>query len=120
MHTTRFLVLRFLPMLHVKLKGLLGGFDDIKKFICQPRRVDFHAMLEKAFLNFSYNGPILPPIGKIACAVSVALFRSHLIAPGILACFIGELTWTKELWHRQNTFQPRIVYKCMHKMGMFI
>ncbi|KAL0328518.1 UNVERIFIED_CONTAM: putative serine/threonine-protein kinase abkC [Sesamum calycinum] len=49
----------------------------------------------RLFEIYSYNGPILPPISRIACAVSLALSRSHLLTPGILAFIIGELAWSQ-------------------------
>ncbi|XP_052206489.1 ABC1 family protein YPL109C, mitochondrial-like isoform X2 [Diospyros lotus] len=42
----------------------------------------------------SYNGPVLPPISRFACAISLALTRLQVRAPGVLAFFIGELAWT--------------------------
>ncbi|KAM7498772.1 hypothetical protein LguiA_023186 [Lonicera macranthoides] len=42
----------------------------------------------------SFSGPIVPPISRIACAVSLALSRSHLLAPGIFAFILGEQAWT--------------------------
>lgn len=45
----------------------------------------------------SYGSPILPPVSRIACAVSLALTRSHLVAPGILAFVAGELAWKQTL-----------------------
>ncbi|KAL5548073.1 hypothetical protein UlMin_003304 [Ulmus minor] len=38
----------------------------------------------------SYGGPALPCIGQIACAVSLALTRSNLVAPGVIAFVVGE------------------------------
>ncbi|KAL0406852.1 UNVERIFIED_CONTAM: putative serine/threonine-protein kinase abkC [Sesamum latifolium] len=49
----------------------------------------------RLFEIYSYNGPSLPPISRIACAVSLALSRSHLLTPGILAFIIGELAWSQ-------------------------
>ncbi|XP_059662584.1 uncharacterized protein LOC132308507 [Cornus florida] len=46
----------------------------------------------------SYSGPILSPINRIACAVSLALIRSQLVAPGVFAFIIGELAWTQRTW----------------------
>lgn len=37
--------------------------------------------------------PALPPVGKIACAVTLALTRSNLVAPGIIAVIIREVAW---------------------------
>ncbi|KAK3040288.1 hypothetical protein RJ639_028203 [Escallonia herrerae] len=46
----------------------------------------------------SYSGPILPPIIRFACAVSLALTRSHLVAPGMFAFTFGELVWSRRIW----------------------
>lgn len=46
----------------------------------------------------SSSGPALPPINRIACAVSLALTRSNLVAPGVIAFIIGELAWTQQTW----------------------
>ncbi|KAK3021391.1 hypothetical protein RJ639_046799 [Escallonia herrerae] len=46
----------------------------------------------------SYSGPILPPISRFACAVSLALTRFHLVAPGMFAFTFGELVWSRRMW----------------------
>lgn len=46
----------------------------------------------------SFNGPIIPPISRIACAVSLALSRSNLLAPGIFALILGEKAWNQTLF----------------------
>ncbi|XP_043689512.1 uncharacterized aarF domain-containing protein kinase 2-like [Telopea speciosissima] len=46
----------------------------------------------------SYGGSAFPPISRIACAVSLALARSHLVAPSIFAFIIGEVAWTQRTW----------------------
>lgn len=58
-------------------------------------RLSYRAQIawRRLFEMYSYNGPILSPISRIACAVSLALSRSNLVAPGILAFIIGEVTW---------------------------
>lgn len=52
----------------------------------------------------AYNGPVLPPISRIACAVSLALTRSQVIAPGVFALVIGELAWTQRTWAEAECF----------------
>ncbi|PSR95658.1 ABC1 family protein like [Actinidia chinensis var. chinensis] len=52
----------------------------------------------------SYTGPVLPPINRIACAVSLALTRSQVVAPGIFAFIIGELAWTQRTWAEAERF----------------
>lgn len=51
--------------------------------------------------------PALPPIGQIARAVSLALSRSNLIVPGIVAFTLGELSWTPQTWAEAESFPPR-------------
>lgn len=55
----------------------------------------------------SYNEPAFPPISKIACAVSLALTRSHLIAPGIFALVLGEVAWTQRTSADAEQFPAR-------------
>ncbi|CAI9088607.1 OLC1v1022987C3 [Oldenlandia corymbosa var. corymbosa] len=50
---------------------------------------------------------VLPPVSRIACAVSLALTRSKLVAPGILAFVIRELTWRKTLMAEAEGFPTR-------------
>ncbi|KAK6934338.1 ABC1 atypical kinase-like domain [Dillenia turbinata] len=63
-------------------------------------RFSFHAQIAWKRLSqlCSYSGPALPPINRIACAVSVALTRSHLVAPGVLALLVGELARSQRTW----------------------
>lgn len=46
----------------------------------------------------SYSGPAAKPIYRIACAVSLALTRSNVVVPGVIAIIIGELAWTQQTW----------------------
>ncbi|XP_073124021.1 uncharacterized protein [Henckelia pumila] len=83
-----------------QIEGIVWKFRGYEKIhlLTTKSKLPCHAIAwKRLFSVFSYNGPVLPPIGRIACAVSLALFRSHLIAPGILACLIGELTWNKRV-----------------------
>lgn len=54
-----------------------------------------------------HNVPALPPIGQIARAVSLALSRSNLIVPGLVAIIIGELTRKPQTWAEAESFPPR-------------
>ncbi|KAF6163333.1 hypothetical protein GIB67_025197 [Kingdonia uniflora] len=53
---------------------------------------------KRLYQMHSYSGSSLPPISKIACAVSLALSRSHLVVPGIFALILGEMTWSERTW----------------------
>lgn len=53
---------------------------------------------KRFFQICSHSSPALPPINRIACAVSLALTRSNLLAPGVIAVIIGELAWTQQTW----------------------
>ncbi|KAK9269057.1 hypothetical protein L1049_000825 [Liquidambar formosana] len=55
----------------------------------------------------SYSGPALPPISRIACAVSLALTRSNLVAPGVIALIIGEFAWMQRTWAEAESFPTR-------------
>ncbi|KAJ4962001.1 hypothetical protein NE237_021911 [Protea cynaroides] len=55
----------------------------------------------------SYSGSALPPISRIACAVSLALTRSHLLVPSVFAFVLGELTWTQKAWADVEYFPTR-------------
>lgn len=46
----------------------------------------------------TYHGPALAPINQIACAVSLALTRSNLVAPSVIAFIIGEFAWMRRTW----------------------
>ncbi|CAI9303665.1 unnamed protein product [Lactuca saligna] len=63
-------------------------------FISTSSKVSHHAQMAwKRFSQiYTYNVPI-QPMNRITCAISFALTRSQLIAPGILAFLVGELTW---------------------------
>ncbi|KAL6975358.1 hypothetical protein U1Q18_024152 [Sarracenia purpurea var. burkii] len=52
----------------------------------------------------SYTGPVLPPISRIACAVSFALTRSQVVVPGVFAFVIGELAWAQRTWAEAERF----------------
>ncbi|KAL9160153.1 hypothetical protein ABFS82_08G181600 [Erythranthe guttata] len=65
---------------------------------------------------YSYNGPIIPPISRIARAVSLALSRSHLVAPGILALIIREIASNeRDMAHAEYLPTKDTVY--MHAQG---
>lgn len=100
---------------HIKLSN--GEFSsctscEVKEILCKStrcRRIHFFSMSDelgyhsqiawkRLFRICSYSKPTLPPISRIACAVTLALTRSHLVAPGILACIIGELAWKQRVW----------------------
>ncbi|KAK6132740.1 hypothetical protein DH2020_033545 [Rehmannia glutinosa] len=70
----------------------------------------------RLFEIYSYSGPILPPISRIACAVSLALSRSHLVAPGILAFIIGEIALNRRCL-AQADYLPTRDMLYMHAQG---
>lgn len=73
--------------------GRTGGYRRIHSNA--TRSFSCHAQIawKSIYRICLYSGPVLPPISRIACAVSLALSRSHLAAPGILAFIVGELAW---------------------------
>ncbi|XVF04068.1 hypothetical protein REPUB_Repub05bG0049300 [Reevesia pubescens] len=62
---------------------------------------------KRLFQVFSYGGPALTPISRIARAVSLALSRSNLLAPGVMAFIIGELAWTQQKWAEAEGFSAK-------------
>ncbi|KAG6637435.1 hypothetical protein CIPAW_11G178300 [Carya illinoinensis] len=84
-----------------KNKILLHGSGYIN-FYGLPVSKTISQQLRIAWRRFSSacsnNGPALPPISQIVCAVSLALTRSNLVAPGVIAIIIGELAWTRQTW----------------------
>ncbi|KAL2523604.1 Protein kinase superfamily protein [Abeliophyllum distichum] len=69
-------------------------------FLSMSDELAYHSQIawKRIFQICSHNKPTLPPISRIARAVTLALTRSHLVAPGILACIIGELAWKHRVW----------------------
>ncbi|KAF8414005.1 hypothetical protein HHK36_002003 [Tetracentron sinense] len=72
-------------------------------------KMTHHAQVARRRLSqiCSYNGPTFPPISRIACAVCLALTRSNLVVPSVLACIIGELAWTQRTWADGEHFPTR-------------
>lgn len=56
---------------------------------------------------YLHNGPALQPIGQIARAVSLALTRSNIVVPGVIAFIIGELAWRQQAWAEAESFPTR-------------
>lgn len=74
-----------------KAQEIFWNRSGSKNFYVLP--ISRHAQIAWKRLSHicSYNGPALPPISRIACAVSVALTRSPLVAPSVIFFIIGEL-----------------------------
>lgn len=83
----------------LEAKESLWKYRDFRNFyvLSASNKISHHALTAwRTVSQFcSYSGPILPPISRFACAVSVALTRSQLVAPSIFAFIIGELAWTR-------------------------
>nr|XP_043627407.1 ABC1 family protein YPL109C, mitochondrial-like [Erigeron canadensis] len=79
-------------------KGNLWSYRQIQRyyFISAGAKFTHHAQTawRRVSRTCNYNWPS-QPISRLACAVSFALSRSQLIAPGILAFLLGELVWTQ-------------------------
>ncbi|KAI7733003.1 hypothetical protein M8C21_024994 [Ambrosia artemisiifolia] len=88
-------------------KGTLWSYRHFQRFyfISAGAKVSHHAQI--AWRRVSriciYNWPS-QPMNRIACAVSFALSRSQLIAPGILAFVLGELACTQRTWAAADGF----------------
>ncbi|XP_019193733.1 PREDICTED: probable serine/threonine-protein kinase abkC isoform X1 [Ipomoea nil] len=63
-------------------------------------KVSHHAQMawKSLFQMHSCCGAIIPPLSRIACAISLALSRSHLVSPGILAFLVGKFTWKQSVY----------------------
>ncbi|XP_042477447.1 probable serine/threonine-protein kinase abkC isoform X1 [Macadamia integrifolia] len=77
-----------------------SGYSKNFSFVSASDNMTHHAQIAWKRLSqiCSYRGSAFPPISRIACAVSLALARSHLVAPSILAFIIGEVAWTRRTW----------------------
>lgn len=73
------------------------------KTISRHAKITWKMLSQRCF----YGGPALPPIGRIACAVSLALTRSNLVAPGIIAFIIGEFAWMQRTWAEAEQIPSR-------------
>ncbi|KAL3639888.1 hypothetical protein CASFOL_014856 [Castilleja foliolosa] len=122
--------LRYIPSRFYSHNNLHHGWfcshmlHEAKKILCKRRessascRFTYHAQIawRRLFVTYSYNGPILPPISRIARAVSLSLSRSHLVAPGILASFIAEIALNQRcLSHADNLPTKDMLY--VHAQG---
>lgn len=54
-----------------------------------------------------HKGPPLPPIGRIARAVSLAMVKSNFVVHGMIAIIIGEFACTKEKLAEAESFPTR-------------
>ncbi|KAF5728341.1 serine/threonine-protein kinase abkC isoform X1 [Tripterygium wilfordii] len=90
------------PFLLCKVKGSLqrnGGYRSFYALSVEnslPQQA--HMAWKRLSQLCSCGGRAVPPIGRIACAVSLALTRSNLVAPGMLAFIIGEFAQTGQTW----------------------
>lgn len=88
-------------------KESLWRYTQVRRFyyLSASTKVSHHAQI--AWKTFSkiciYNWPS-QPMNRIACAVSFALSRSQLIAPGILAYVVGELACSQRTWAEAEGF----------------
>ncbi|EPS65841.1 hypothetical protein M569_08936, partial [Genlisea aurea] len=72
-------------------------------------RLSYHARVAWwwFFEMYSYNRLIMPPLSRMACAVSLSLARSHLLTPGILALLVGELARDARIFSQAEYFSPK-------------
>ncbi|XP_051135944.1 uncharacterized protein LOC127254731 isoform X2 [Andrographis paniculata] len=78
-------------------------------------RLSHHAQIawRRLYEICSYNGSFLPPISRVACAVSLALSRSHLVAPGLVAFIVGELAWNQRGFAQAEYLPTKdTIYSC--------
>ncbi|KAF3947608.1 hypothetical protein CMV_026283 [Castanea mollissima] len=77
----------------------LRGFRSFYGLLVN-KKISPHVQIawKRFFQICSHSSPALPPINRIACVVSLALTRSNLLAPGVIAVIIGELALTQQTW----------------------
>ncbi|KAJ4981219.1 hypothetical protein NE237_032056 [Protea cynaroides] len=89
---------------HASIKLYKSGYSKNISVVSASDNMTHHAQVawKRLSSNFGqvslYGGSAFPPISRIACAVSLALARSHLVVPSILAFIIGEVAWTQRTW----------------------
>ncbi|MFS7921050.1 putative ABC-type Cd(2+) transporter [Helianthus anomalus] len=88
-------------------RGTLWSYKHFQRFyfISASTKVSHRAQIAWRTVSqiCTYNWPS-QPMNRIACAVSFALSRSQLIAPGILAFVLGELACTQRTWAEADGF----------------
>ncbi|KAK7257247.1 hypothetical protein RIF29_31086 [Crotalaria pallida] len=87
------------------MRGGVRNFYTLpaNNFKNQHARVVWNRIFQLCF----HNGSALQPIGQIARAVSLALTRSNIIVPGVIALIIGELAWSQQAWAEAVSFPRR-------------
>ncbi|EXB67452.1 hypothetical protein L484_009532 [Morus notabilis] len=85
-----------------------GGFRNFHG-LATSNTISHHAQItwKRCSQLCSYGGLALPPIGRIACAVSLALTRSNLVAPGIIAFVVGEFALMERSWAEAEQIPTR-------------
>ncbi|KAI3804790.1 hypothetical protein L1987_26601 [Smallanthus sonchifolius] len=90
-----------------QVKGTLWSYRHFRRFyfISASTKVSRHSQIawRRVSQICTYNWPS-QPMNRIACAVSFALSRSQLIAPGILAFVLGELACRQRTWAEAEGF----------------
>lgn len=85
-----------------KVKHKLSKSSSFRNFygISASCTISHHAQIAWKRLSqlCSYHGPALPPINQIVCAVSLALTRSNLVSPSVIAFIVGEFAWMQRTW----------------------
>lgn len=109
---------RFYSRCHIPAGGFSSHlFQEIKYILWKNKvgksidlsaasfRLSYRAQIAwRRLFEYSYNGPILPPISRMARAVSLALSRSNLVAPGVLAFIIREIGWSERSFAHAEYF----------------
>lgn len=101
----------YLPFTVYKLTENLCRRTSAKNFSVVSvgnSKVAQHAQVawKRLFLKCSYSGPTVPPISRIACTMSLAFNRSHLM-PSLFAFILGEVAWTQRTWADAEHFPTR-------------
>ncbi|KAG9439336.1 hypothetical protein H6P81_019501 [Aristolochia fimbriata] len=83
-----------------RAKRKLSGISYSRTLIhASSNSIAFNARLvcRRHFQMHSYRGSAFPPISRMACVVSMACMRSHLV-PSIFALLVGQMVWTQNVW----------------------
>ncbi|KAK9133733.1 hypothetical protein Scep_013261 [Stephania cephalantha] len=81
-----------------KVKGNLYNYSFKNlSALWESNTMTFHSQIawKRLSQNIFCSTSFSTPVSKIACAVSLALTRSNIIAPGLFAIIIGEITWSQ-------------------------
>lgn len=75
-----------------------------RKAFSSCSKLAFRRLYQKCSSGYSSYSPAYSPVMKLACAVSLALARSNLVAPGIISILMGKFASTEMAWAQAERF----------------